>query len=138
MAAAGRPRRLGVDGEDTVSGVDQRVQDRRGKSRRAHEDEVERWFRAWCRVLFIARAPAMHDAGQAVAGARLRFRLGELAQDHSALQQGEMVDEQHAVEMVDLVLQAGREKPRGLDLADLVLVVEIAQADLAPGGSTSA
>ena len=40
-----------------------------------------------------------------------------------------MVDKQNPVEMVDLVLQAGREQPFRLDLADLVLVVEIAQPD---------
>ena len=32
--------------------------------------------------------------------------------------------------MVDLVLQAHREETRRLDLADFVLVIEVAQADL--------
>src|SRR5665213_3453684 len=57
------------------------------------------------------------------------FRLGELAQDDAALQRGDMVDEQHALEMVDLVLDAGREQARGLPFADLAMLVEIAQAD---------
>ena len=39
-------------------------------------------------------------------------RLGELLDDHVAFQAGQMVDEQHAVKMVDLVLEAGREKAR--------------------------
>src|SRR5438477_12525053 len=55
--------------------------------------------------------------------------LRELAQDHAALQRGDVIDEQNAVEMVDLVLQAGREQPPRLDLADFVLMVEIAQSD---------
>ena len=42
--------------------------------------------------------------------------LGELAQHHVALQRREVIDEQHAVQMVDLVLQAGGEQPVGLDL----------------------
>ena len=40
-----------------------------------------------------------------------------------------MVDKQDAVEMFDLVLQASGEKPRGVDLAYLVLLVEIAQSN---------
>ena len=41
-----------------------------------------------------------------------------------------MVDEEDAIEMVDLVLKAGREQPFRLDFSDLVLVVDIAQPDL--------
>ena len=41
----------------------------------------------------------------------------------------DVIDEQHAFEMVHLVLDAGREQALGLDLADLVLLVEIAQPD---------
>ena len=41
-----------------------------------------------------------------------------------------MVDEQHAVEVVDLVLQAGREQAVGLDLVRLALEVEIFDLDL--------
>src|SRR5438876_3914486 len=50
--------------------------------------------------------------------AALRFR--QPAQDHPTFEGGDMIDEQHAVEMVDLVLQAGGEEPLGVDLADLV------------------
>ena len=39
-----------------------------------------------------------------------------------------MVDEQNAVEMVDLVLQAGGEQPFGLDLLRLAVAVEIFDA----------
>ena len=36
--------------------------------------------------------------------------LQELAQDHVALERGDVVDEQDAIEMVDLVLHAGRQQ----------------------------
>jgi hypothetical protein len=39
MAASGRARRLSVDGADVVPGIDQRIEDRRSKTRRAHEDK---------------------------------------------------------------------------------------------------
>src|SRR5487761_5863 len=55
--------------------------------------------------------------------------LAELAQDDVALQRRDVVDEQHAVEMVDLVLDASGEQALGLELADFVLRVEIAYAD---------
>src|SRR5262245_65970199 len=45
--------------------------------------------------------------------------LQELAQDHVALEGGDAIDEQDAVEMVHLVLHAGGEEPVGLQLADL-------------------
>src|SRR5947209_19132164 len=50
------------------------------------------------------------------------LRLGQFAQDHAALQRRDVVDEQGAVEMVDLVLDAGGEDACRVDLADLVLV----------------
>ena|SRR6516225_3582318 len=103
MAPARRPRRLGVDANDMVSGNNQPVQDRRGKGRRSHEDEVE--CLAWSRVVH-RRAPTMPTLGGREGFAALH--LGELAQDHSALERGQMVDEKNAVEMVDLVLQAHR------------------------------
>src|SRR3546814_19186073 len=63
------------------------------------------------------------------AGQRLLFlQLGELAQNYVALQGGEMVDEQNAVEMIDLVLEAGREQPLGLDLLSPVVLVAIPDA----------
>ena len=39
LAASGRPRRLGVDGEDLVAGGDQRVEGRDREVGRAHEDD---------------------------------------------------------------------------------------------------
>src|SRR5665213_2534924 len=57
------------------------------------------------------------------------FRFRELAQDDAALQRGDMVDEKHTLEMVDLVLDAGREQAPGFPFADLAMLVEIAQAD---------
>src|SRR6185312_1326986 len=57
------------------------------------------------------------------------LRLGELAQDDVALQGRDVVDEQHAFEVVHLVLDAGRRQPAELDRAELVLVVEVAQLD---------
>src|SRR6266852_3453533 len=42
------------------------------------------------------------------------LRLGELAQDHSAFDQREVVDKEDAVEVLDLMLQAGGEEPRGV------------------------
>ena len=66
---------------------------------------------------------------QAGTGVVLALQLGELAQDDAALQRGDVIDEQHAFEMVHLVLDAGGEQALGLDLADLVLLVEIAEPD---------
>ena len=45
-----------------------------------------------------------------------------------------MVDEEHAVEMVDLVLQAGREQALGLDLAARARLVLGSGPSRAPGG----
>src|SRR5215469_11531372 len=52
--------------------------------------------------------------------------LAELAQDDAALQRRNVIDEQHAIEMVDFVLDAGGEQALGFELANLVLRVEIA------------
>src|SRR5215469_13155169 len=62
------------------------------------------------------------------------FGFGELAQDHPTFQRRDMVDKEDAVEMIDLMLQAHSQQPRGLHLADLVLVVEIAHADRCRAG----
>ena len=42
MAAAGGPRRLGVDGGDVVAGVEQRLEAGQHEPRRAHDDEAQR------------------------------------------------------------------------------------------------
>src|SRR3954452_1604669 len=55
--------------------------------------------------------------------------LGELLEDHVPLQAREMVDEQHAVEMVHLVLEAGGAHAVDLFLADLAVEIEPAGAD---------
>src|SRR5215469_9297231 len=60
--------------------------------------------------------------------------LGKLAQNHTAFQRRNMVDKEDAVEVIDLMLQAHSQQPRGLHLADLVLVVEIAHADRCRAG----
>src|SRR6476659_285165 len=57
-------------------------------------------------------------------------RLGELLDHPVALQLRQVVDEQHAVELVDLVLDAGREQSAGLDL--LLLAVEVAELHAHP------
>src|SRR5690606_10041097 len=59
------------------------------------------------------------------------LQLAQLAQDDVPPERGQMIDEQYAVEMIDLVLDAGREQTLCLELADLVVVVEIAHADRA-------
>ncbi len=41
-----------------------------------------------------------------------------------------MIDEEHAVEVIHLMLDAGRQQPVGLQHADLILLVEIADLDL--------
>src|SRR3546814_3082638 len=58
------------------------------------------------------------------------LRLQQLAQDHVALQRCQVVDEENAVEMIHLMLDAGRQQPFRRQLADFVLAVEEAHADL--------
>src|SRR5690349_10062867 len=52
--------------------------------------------------------------------------LGELAQDHVALERRDAVDEQHAVQVVDLVLEAAGQETLGRDLLLRPLKVEVA------------
>src|SRR5262245_63506110 len=52
-------------------------------------------------------------------------RLGEFLEHAIALELGQVIDEQNAVQVIDFVLQAGSEKPIGLDLARLSLAIEI-------------
>ena len=88
-AAAGRLRRAGIDRRDLMAAADKFDQRRHGEFRRAHEDEAERQSR-----LHLLRC------------------LGEFLGDAVALELGQVIDEQHAVGVVDLVLQAGREQAR--------------------------
>ncbi len=53
------------------------------------------------------------------------FHLGELAQDHVAFHQRDVIHERDAVGMVDLVLDAGGEQPGGLQFLRLSVLVEI-------------
>src|SRR5215472_6444786 len=51
--------------------------------------------------------------------------FGEFLDDPVALELGEVIDEEHTVEMVDLVLHAGCEQARGLKLALGSVEIEI-------------
>src|SRR5580704_5201105 len=53
--------------------------------------------------------------------------LGEFFQHAVALEHGQIIHEQHAVEMVDLMLDAGREQAIGVFL--MHLAVEIGETD---------
>src|SRR5262249_3535463 len=68
--------------------------------------ETPRWGSE--RVLAIA----LEDAGA--------LRLQELAQDHVALERGDVVDEQDAVEMVHFVLDASGQQAVRRELAHLI------------------
>ena len=118
MTATGRASRLGVGSADMVPGFDQRLEDRRRKRRRAHEDEVERFSRGRGGHRSITAGAALGRDGNSAA-----LCFGELAQDHATFHQREVVDKQDTVEVLDLVLQAGREETLGVHLTDLVLVV---------------
>src|SRR5271166_494810 len=67
---------------------------------------------------FCAQGPDLVGliSGRALSGDWLpaALRFGELAQDDPALDQGEVVDEEDAVEVLDLVLQASSKQPRGM------------------------
>src|SRR6516162_349315 len=83
-------------------------------------------------VAVIARLPRTPALGGRESSAALC--LGELAQDHPTLDEGQVVNKQNPVEVFDLVLQASGEKPLGMHLADLVLVVQVPQSDLGRAG----
>ena len=72
--------------------------------------------------------------------ARGRFQtlgLLQLAQRHRALELGEVIDEQHAFEMVHLVLQAGGEQPVGFEHAECLPSRSRYSALMRAGRSTS-
>ncbi len=66
-------------------------------------------------------------------GTFLALFLGQPAHDHVALQDGQVVDEQDPVQVIDLVLQAGGEKPVCLDFLPDAGLVEV--TDLDPSGT---
>ena len=81
-------------------------------------------------MLKRAREKAVEISGSGRAlGCRVLAGLGELLDDHVALQAREMVDEQYAFEMVHLVLEADREQAVELLLCALAVAVEPAGAD---------
>ena len=97
-AAPGRPRRLRVDGDDLVALADDLGQRRNGEVGRADEDDA-----AASAIARQASDPVPSAAGRsfAAAAALVNFLI-----DHVALQLRQVVDEQLAVEVVDLVLDA--------------------------------
>ena len=99
MTATGGTRRLGVDGEDAVPGLDQRREYRRGKARRAHVNKVEGLSRGRGGQRSTAANPALGGRENSAA-----LCLGELAQDHPTLDEGQVVDKQNTVEVFNLVL----------------------------------
>src|SRR5256885_14864353 len=56
----------------------------------------------------------------------LLLGLGEFLDNPVALEARDVVDEENAIQVVDLMLQAGGEKARGVNLLGLALAVEIA------------
>ena len=112
--AAGGTRRLGVDAGDFVASLDQRGEGGNREIGRSHEDQALRGH----------GRGRMRQASDGGFGTGL-FQFAQLAQDHAALEAGDMIDEQHAVEVVDLVLDTGTEKAVDLDFADLVLPVDV-------------
>src|SRR5512144_2465902 len=56
------------------------------------------------------------------------LRLGQLAQDDAALQRRQVIDEQHPIKMIDLVLDALGEETVRLELPHDVVFVPIADA----------
>src|SRR5262245_24965703 len=55
-------------------------------------------------------------------------RLGELLDHAIALEARDAIDEQHAVQMIDLVLDAGGHQPLAVALPELALAVEVTDA----------
>src|SRR6516165_4819510 len=83
-------------------------------------------------VAVIARLPRTPALGGRENSAALC--LGEFAQNHPTFDEGQVVDKQNSVEVFDLVLQASGEKPLGMQLTELVLLVQVAQSDLDRAG----
>src|SRR5689334_16080965 len=69
--------------------------------------------------------------GRAFAGQLAELRgLGELLDDAVALELGDVIDEQHAVQMIDLMLNAGRKQAVGFDLTGLAVEIEVTDLHL--------
>jgi hypothetical protein len=80
MTSASGARRLGVDGENMVPGLDQPRKYRRGKYRRTHVDEIEYLSWGLCGHRSITANAALRSRENSAA-----LRFGELAQDHPTL-----------------------------------------------------
>ena len=92
-AAARGLRRARIDRNDVVTAPDELKQRGYGKVRRTHKDEAKRQLRLHCLLRRLLRLGC----------------LGEFLDDAVALELGDVIDEEHAVGVIDLVLQAGRE-----------------------------
>src|SRR5581483_7215008 len=89
----------------------------------------------WLQVLVVRRFVVVRGAvlsrthGAEQLGVRA-FELIPRGQRRLFLERAEIVDEQLAVQMVDLVLQASREELGGLDLERLAVPIERAHDDM--------
>src|SRR3954453_15106837 len=83
----------------------------------------------WSVAYLVARLRRLREQPSGRLLALLAAGLGDLPQDHLALEAGEMVDEQYALEMVHLVLEADREQTLDLLFMGGALLVEPAGAD---------
>src|SRR5690349_7333223 len=57
------------------------------------------------------------------------LHLPEPAQNDAALQGADVIDEENALKMIHLVLEAGREQPVGVQLLGRVVLIEVAHMD---------
>ena len=99
MTATCGTRRLGINSEDVVPSFDQCREYRGGKARRAHVDKVKYLSRGRGGQRSTVANPAL---GGRVNSAALC--LGELAQDHPTLDEGQVVYKQNTIEVFNLVL----------------------------------
>ena len=115
-ASASGPRRPGVNGSYIMPLPENFAQNGRGKLRRSHKYDAQRHCsgsvgsngsRAQGRIVFDLAAR----------------RLGELLQHPLALQARNMINKKHAVEVVNLMLDAGSQQTLSLDF--LVVAVPV-------------
>ena len=105
-AAAGRLRRLGVDADDLMAPLDEPLERRHGKIRRAHEDE-----------------PQAHAGSRDALAALVNFLT-----TRSRFSREMRSMNSTPFEVVDLVLDAGGQQAFAVALAKLAIAVEIADA----------
>ena len=119
LAAAGGTIGLRVDGDDPMREAQQRFERRHGELRRAGEDDGQG---ASFRVRF--------GAERALPGPRSLRSFSSFLRMRVRLSSRQVVDEQLAVEMIHLVLDAHGEQAVGVELDLLAVAVERAHADL--------